>query len=1257
MAERREINPVYFTLILSALTGSLAYLAYTPPLSSVRPKDEGAATTFAWGDQTELARLWEDPLAIEKPGGSNVLAAKDLEEQINRKVGIPKDAATRTNSSILGVFVEGSPYADDREVRLRIRYATQRALLDAGYVPADRSHLGLLEVAWPKGLVLKDGLTDLTHIDIPRPPEPATNRLDIQGRLVADTNLCLSNGSLWQATFQGAALAAMPAAKDTNAGNWKKLQIPFEWYTATKSPGPTNVLVLWLDEEAFGDKPLERLYLLARQIGASNSPPLSLLGPRSSNTLKTAADGTRLDYESDRSYTNWLASVKIASPEASAPDALLSDKEWWTDIGRTNIESYMTDPPRIHSFTNFIATDMFLATNLVHELILRGVDIRSGSKDDIVLISESDTLYGRSLPTCLAAAYQGASEQRSNSNWSDGYGPLLRNYWSGRTNWPPQVHRFSYLRGLDGKTASQSTSQASTKSEAGKKGTAPEAGSGNRAEGDAQLDYVRRLAGNIKNTIGTNHWGPRQPRAIGVLGSDIYDKLILLQAPRSEFRDAVFFTTDLDARLLDAEVHVVTRNMIVASAYGLLPTTNELKDATVTSITPFRDCYQTAVYLACRNLLGGPASIGTPRLFEIGRTRFVELGASNKAAGNWVRTAWRELVWVVVPVGVLLGLFWWVFGTQGHGRSQVVGHLGDLISKEEKEELQSIQNRRHWWWLWIISGTLLVLLAGYFFAQWQASQPDGEPFLFYEGVSIWPTLLLRLFIIGLSLGLLVSMWCQHQRNRLLLRYEFFGKDEDFCKSELNKKVLSLDKYYRTKGISLLRVVCDCLHVWFDWAKSNAVRTRSLWNPTLIRQLPKNIASGLRKRTYEAWALICRPAPKLPEVPQLSAPQAPPSSSNAVVANTEFYRYVQAALLGNRFGRCIPVAFIYLLVAGLSIAYFGFPYTAARGEPLHLVSGVWAVGVVNLLLLLSCIVGWCLLALYVGRMVIVSRPLIAQLGKGQMKWRELGHWLRRCVPLVRCYFLVGTLSYVAYYLSLQDQPFYRQFDARLVGIVDIVVLAGCILGWGLLAFYVVDAVRMSRRLIARLGEGQTEWPARVIDEIAMQRRMDPQHLNGYLDVLFTAKHTREVYRLTFYPMLVSLLMFVARVDLFDRWTWPWTLILVFVLNTLMMLGCAFLLRREAGRVRDAAIEQLESLQVKFVEGKHALPASPLSLSWQFPRPLEPVAKYNESLRLTLEEIRNLQTGAYAHWPADLALIAALIPTGGAGLIALIQRLFQ
>ena len=82
-------------------------------------------------------------------------------------------------------------------------------------------------------------------------------------------------------------------------------------------------------------------------------------------------------------------------------------------------------------------------------------------------------------------------------------------------------------------------------------------------------------------------------RSIGVFGNDFYDKLLVLQAIRREFPAAIFFTTDLDARYLHPREFQWTRNLVVASSYGL-----ELREELQTGVAPFRNNYATATFLA-----------------------------------------------------------------------------------------------------------------------------------------------------------------------------------------------------------------------------------------------------------------------------------------------------------------------------------------------------------------------------------------------------------------------------------------------------------------------------------------------------------------------------------------------------------------------------------------------------------------------------------------------------------------------------------
>ena len=75
------------------------------------------------------------------------------------------------------------------------------------------------------------------------------------------------------------------------------------------------------------------------------------------------------------------------------------------------------------------------------------------------------------------------------------------------------------------------------------------------------------------------------------MGTDVHDKLLILQALRQYFPEKVFFTTDLQAIYQQPENYEWTHNMIIASHFGL-----QLRGELQGSIPPFRDSYQTALY-------------------------------------------------------------------------------------------------------------------------------------------------------------------------------------------------------------------------------------------------------------------------------------------------------------------------------------------------------------------------------------------------------------------------------------------------------------------------------------------------------------------------------------------------------------------------------------------------------------------------------------------------------------------------------------
>ena len=68
---------------------------------------------------------------------------------------------------ILAVMVPGGPYAEDRETRLRSRYATILALLNQGYAPEDTDHIGFVHFAkFCKKMINKTGQIQKGRIQV-----------------------------------------------------------------------------------------------------------------------------------------------------------------------------------------------------------------------------------------------------------------------------------------------------------------------------------------------------------------------------------------------------------------------------------------------------------------------------------------------------------------------------------------------------------------------------------------------------------------------------------------------------------------------------------------------------------------------------------------------------------------------------------------------------------------------------------------------------------------------------------------------------------------------------------------------------------------------------------------------------------------------------------------------------------------------------------------------------------------------------------
>jgi len=581
----------------------ISYFVLEPvSLENMRPASEGSHIAQVHGLEDVQARLWQDPFAaveshadlqskptasvqvsgvIAMPSQSGKQGAVEMrllqadsplpkptsEEsrhtlatltgEIDKKAAKEAEKEKKDTIAILAVMVSAGPYAKQAEARLRMRYAVVSGLGTEGFWPKDAEHIGFVN--------------DLNKATSIVNNNKGKHRLD------------LSDGE-----------DQLPSL------------MPYEWY---ESAGDArHVLLLWLDNDAFTNRPLAKLELLLHALG-KHAGSIKLIGPAGSGTLKAMVQEAR----KAASFETLRTKVDAYSAMATATEEELTGDDSWVDV--------ILSGNVFRHFARAIATDDLLAKKLVDELKLRmPPDNTKTMTYDVAIVSEWDTLYGRALPDAFEAAACHAYPKDCDATSSS-------------------IHRFTYMRGIDGVLPGR-------KMETGKPDKNGKTASIEQPEGQGQKDYLRRLAADISDTDHSLRVeGKEGIRAIGILGSDVYDKLLILRVLRERFPKAVFFTTDLDAALVHPDQFPWTRNMIIASPYDF-----RFDETIQKNIPPFRDSYQASVFLSTRKVLQGMREgsrlfdsdilsdpIRGPAIFEIGRNGAIRLNGGNS---NWFKFDW-----------------------------------------------------------------------------------------------------------------------------------------------------------------------------------------------------------------------------------------------------------------------------------------------------------------------------------------------------------------------------------------------------------------------------------------------------------------------------------------------------------------------------------------------------------------------------------------------------------------------------------------
>jgi hypothetical protein len=525
----------------------------------------GSVILAAFATSGTLLVLWHDPFAAIERSADKTRKPGQEPQRFNTPNGSTPQGSPLTGEKretlVIGVMVPGGP--NSAEIRTRTRFAVLAGLVRKGFEAKNESRMNYF--LWPQP-------------DRDKPPSAVPAQPE---------------STIW----------------DDKGSERQTTPISYEWFEEVSHrfrESKKFVLVLWLNEEVFRGEPFLKLAGLERFLygnerrGAAGS--FKLLGPYSSNMLHDMVNETRkFTYAPPYDKAFGQLSGRDAWPDlddaqfytygaAAADDLLLRDLP-----GAYGTVQRLFEALGLH-LQRTVATERALARGLVGELKRRNVAGRIGA--DIVLISEWGGYLNQSLPRAVEQAL-GHRRPGDRSRLRDDPTP----------DW---IHNLSYLPGLDGELPEAGLAEVSDSIEAPQSAT--ELGGANLFKlrndtktlgshmSQGQQDYVRRMSERLHELDNDLRREKRAIRAIGILGNNVFDKLLILRGLRPQFPDVVFFTTDFDEALTMGSELAWTRDLIVSSSFG-----STLHKSIQREIPNFRGTYQVSAFLATLLAIGDPA--------------------------------------------------------------------------------------------------------------------------------------------------------------------------------------------------------------------------------------------------------------------------------------------------------------------------------------------------------------------------------------------------------------------------------------------------------------------------------------------------------------------------------------------------------------------------------------------------------------------------------------------------------------------------
>ncbi|MGJ7514953.1 tripartite tricarboxylate transporter TctB family protein [Pseudomonas baetica] len=1107
------------------------------------------------------ARLWQDPFdALERYRKKLNAIGKDEADKLCSPE-ITKLPGEFTPPDIMVALVEGGPYADEVEQRRRIRYALLAGFKNSHRVPAQEQYIHCLKLN--KNFSNYDPNQE-SYIDIPYEIF-VSNPLD----------------------------PPVPPEGTPQAAN--------------------QTIVFWLKQDALDSKPLQNLETLRKflacktgteQASPCTDPPessavLKVIGPATSTVLR--------DMYQEEADNQATAAVEIYSPLATADNEVLKKSL------RTAQKDEKSPSMKLIRTVN---DDGTMTRLLLDELKLRRVDPVTGLRcslreevgcaaggwrqsNRIALISEWDSFYSRAL----MESFRDTVAQDHNLREGD---EKVVNQW---------ILRFSYLRGLDGRLPEEAASSDKTTntdaSKNNKDATKIDLSPLEKADGNAQLDYLRRLADHIaKVDASYRRNGEDGIGAIGILGVDPYDKLLALQALKAKMPYKLYFSTDLEARMLQRGQAETTRNLILAAPYGLTLTRALQQD-----VPPFRDSLQSSVFISVLAALApqpfeakfekfhySRSKLLSPGIYEIGISGFIPLASANpnpnpEASGERPKSCEAKTQWPTSDRDIL---------------------SNDLMSLQclqdptpppypkpswaTREQFKGLQSR-------FFAGPLaitLIVLGG--FMVWRGfggeRDIDNPTFNWVRGVSTTLYLVavfcafiaVRFWHVGFLWGtfilILLGVAIPHVVHWITKLLSARNHSSDDVSSESND---SSAWYIAIPLVAFILAIMGALQMRVTLTETGLGEPMFLFEgisawPTIALRLAAVLIS--LSALVWGWRKLKVNRRQIETAFHLQIPMRHHPTS--------LWGQIRLFIRRGKEGRWTLHRWCNELGRGLLFIFF----------PLMKASEEWSSSCPSDSFAMD------------GRRTIAIVPF----------WREhcvCGSFGARMLrTLLMTWIFVVVTSGLIIVWPMERIP--------VRGTLDIWMLSWLIpnLTFQALVFWVVDANLLLTRFIRHLSDNYSIWPETLQQEhLEKFGRSLHTCIDEWVDLQLIAKRTSAVSRLIYAPTLVMLILLASRSSYFDNWPTPPSIAISFLLTALILLFSALSLRRAAEKARTRALQRIDT---------YLLEAPPSDTGY---------GKFN----MIRERIKTLNTGSFSRYSEEPLIRALLLSLTGIGGSALVDAL--